>query len=36
MELNLLLNRAWPGDTMTLTVIRDGKKLTIPVKLGEG
>ncbi|HUE42590.1 MAG TPA: trypsin-like peptidase domain-containing protein [Candidatus Sulfotelmatobacter sp.] len=36
MELNLLLNRAWPGDTMTLAVIRDGKKLNIPVKLGEG
>jgi S1-C subfamily serine protease len=36
MELNLLLNRAWPGDTMTLTLIRDGKKLNIPVKLGEG
>jgi S1-C subfamily serine protease len=36
MELNLLLNRAWPGDTMTLTVIRDAKKLNIPVKLGEG
>src|SRR5579863_6715365 len=35
MELNLLLNRAWPGDTVTLTIVRDGKKMTIPVKLGE-
>jgi S1-C subfamily serine protease len=36
MDLNLLLNRAWPGDSVTLTVIRDGKKITVPVKLGEG
>jgi S1-C subfamily serine protease len=35
MELNLLLNRAWPGDTVALTIVRDGKKMTIPVKLGE-
>ena len=35
MDLNLLLNRARPGDTITLTVFRDGKKLDVPVKLGE-
>jgi S1-C subfamily serine protease len=36
MDLNLLLNRARPGDTITLTIFRDGKKLDVPVKLGEG
>jgi S1-C subfamily serine protease len=36
MDLNLLLNRARPGDTITLTVFRDGKKMDVPVKLGEG
>jgi S1-C subfamily serine protease len=36
MDLNLLLNRAWPGDSVTLTLVRDGKKMTVPVKLGEG
>jgi S1-C subfamily serine protease len=36
MELNLLLNRAWPGDTVTVTIVRNGKKIDIPVKLGEG
>jgi len=35
-DLNLLLNRAWPGDSVTLTLMRDGKKVTVPVKLGEG
>lgn len=35
-DLNLLLNRAWPGDSVTLALIRDGKKITVPVKLGEG
>jgi S1-C subfamily serine protease len=35
MDLNLLLNRAWPGDTITLTIVRDGKKMDIPVKLGD-
>jgi S1-C subfamily serine protease len=35
-DLNLLLNRAWPGDSVTLSLIRDGKKITVPVKLGEG
>jgi S1-C subfamily serine protease len=36
MDLNLLLNRAWPGDNVTLSLMRDGKKITVPVKLGEG
>jgi S1-C subfamily serine protease len=36
MDLNLLLNRARPGDTITLTIFRDGKKIDVPVKLGEG
>jgi S1-C subfamily serine protease len=34
-DLNLLLNREGPGDTVTLTVVRDGKRIDIPVKLGE-
>src|ERR1700675_1898159 len=36
MDLNLLLNRAKPGDSLTLTIIRDGKKMDVAVKLGEG
>jgi S1-C subfamily serine protease len=36
MDLNLLLNRARPGDAVTLTIFRDGKKIDVPVKLGEG
>jgi len=35
-DLNLILNRKRPGDTITLTVIREGRKLNVPVKLGEG
>jgi len=35
MDLNLLLNRAWPGDTITLTIFRDGKKMDVSVKLGD-
>jgi S1-C subfamily serine protease len=35
-DLNLLLNRARPGDTVTLTIVRDGKKMDVKVKLGEG
>jgi S1-C subfamily serine protease len=35
-DLTLLLNRAWPGDSVTLALIREGKKITVPVKLGEG
>ncbi len=36
MDLNLLLNRARPGDTVTLTIVRDGMKMDVPVKLGGG
>jgi S1-C subfamily serine protease len=36
MDLNLMLNRSWPGNTVTLTIVRDGQKMNIPVKLGEG
>jgi S1-C subfamily serine protease len=35
MDLNIILNRKRPGDSVTLTVYRGGKKLDIPVKLGE-
>jgi S1-C subfamily serine protease len=35
-DLNLMLNRAQPGDNVTLTIIRDGKKINVPVTLGEG
>src|SRR5467141_2978580 len=34
-DLNILLNRKRPGDTVTLTVYRGGKKIDLPVKLGE-
>jgi S1-C subfamily serine protease len=34
-DLNVLLNRSKPGDTVTVTIIRDGKKMDIPVKLAE-
>jgi S1-C subfamily serine protease len=35
MDLNIILNRKRPGDTVTLGVYRGGKKMDIPVKLGE-
>jgi len=35
IDLNIALNRKRPGDTMTLTVYRGGKKMDIPVKLAE-
>jgi S1-C subfamily serine protease len=35
IDLNIALNRKRPGDTMTLTVYRGGKRLDIPVKLAE-
>jgi S1-C subfamily serine protease len=35
MDMNIVLNRKRPGDTVTLTVYRGGKKMDIPVKLGE-
>lgn len=34
-DLSLLLNRAQPGDTITLTILRDAKKIDVPVKLGD-
>ena len=34
-DLTLLLNRAQPGDMVTLTVVRSGKKMDVRVKLGE-
>jgi len=34
-DMNVLLNRKRPGDTVTLTVYRGAKKVDIPVKLGE-
>ncbi len=34
-DLNILLNRKRPGDAITLTVYRGGKKIDVPVKLGE-
>jgi len=34
-DINVILNRKRPGDTVTLTIYRGGKKLDVPVKLGE-
>ena len=34
-DMNVLLNRKRPGDTVTLSVYRGAKKVDIPVKLGE-
>jgi S1-C subfamily serine protease len=34
-DINYILNRKRPGDTVTITLYRGGKKLDIPVKLGE-
>ena len=34
-DMNVLLNRKRPGDTVTLSVYRGAKKVEIPVKLGE-
>ena len=34
-DLNIILNRKRPGDTVTLTIYRGGKKMDVPVKLGE-
>lgn len=36
MDLNLRLNRNEPGNSVTLTIVRDGKKMNVPVKLGDG
>ena len=35
MDVGLALNHKRPGDTITLTVFRGGKKIDIPVKLSE-
>lgn len=35
-DLNLLLNRARPGDAVTVTVVRQGHKINLRVTLGEG
>ena len=35
VDLSVILNHKRPGDTVTVTVYRAGKKLDIPVKLGE-
>ena len=34
-DMNVALNRNRPGDTVSVTVYRGGRKLDIPVKLGE-
>src|SRR5271170_1759501 len=34
-DMNLVLNRKRPGDTVSVTVYRGGKKMDLPVKLGE-
>jgi S1-C subfamily serine protease len=34
-DVNVILNRKRPGDTVTVTLYRGAKKLDIPVKLGE-
>ena len=35
LDVNLALNHKRPGDNITVTVYRGGKKMDIPVKLGE-
>jgi S1-C subfamily serine protease len=35
LDVNLVLNHKRPGDNVTVTVYRGGKKLDIPIKLGE-
>lgn len=35
LELSLILNHKRPGDTVTVTIYRGGKKMDVPVKLGE-
>jgi S1-C subfamily serine protease len=34
-DLNIILNRKRPGDTVALTIYRGGKKMDVQVKLGE-
>jgi S1-C subfamily serine protease len=35
LDVNLVLNKKRPGDSITVTAYRGGKKIEIPVKLGE-
>jgi S1-C subfamily serine protease len=35
LDMNLVLNRKRPGDTVSVTIYRGGKKMDVPVKLGE-
>jgi S1-C subfamily serine protease len=35
LDVNVILNRKRPGDTVNISVYRGGKKIDIPVKLGE-
>jgi len=35
LEVNVALNKKRPGDTVNVTLFRGGKKMDIPVKLGE-
>lgn len=35
-DLNLLLNRARPGQTATVTILRNGRRMDVHVVLGEG
>jgi S1-C subfamily serine protease len=35
LDINLVLNHKRPGDTVNVTLYRGGKKMDIPVKLGE-
>jgi S1-C subfamily serine protease len=35
LDLNIALNHKRPGDTVTVTLYRGGKKMDLPVKLGE-
>ena len=35
LDLSLILNRKRPGDTVTVSLYRGGKKMDVPVKLGE-
>jgi S1-C subfamily serine protease len=34
-DMDVILNRKRPGDSITVTVYRGAKKIDIPVKLGE-
>jgi serine protease Do len=35
LDVNVVLNRKRPGDTVKVSLYRGGKKMDIPVKLGE-